>query len=68
MTTGTDKPRQRDPGPPWNSVSMRACASIEETINRTLSRLSTADKNRVLLSLHQLIADQLDALATTTHD
>ena len=61
-----EKSLNRPTSPPWNSVAMRSYMQIEDSLRASLTWLGTADKCRVLLALHQLIADQLEALEVNT--
>jgi len=62
-------PRAQRPNA-WTSDTpkSRAYEHIAAATHAALEPLSTADKNRVLLALHQLIVDQLDALAAVNHE
>lgn len=47
-------------------LTRTAAMHVLVSLHRELAPLSTANKNRVLLELRQLMADELEALETTT--
>lgn len=65
---------QLPPRPIADTIERASAYAVTQSINHVslqlataLTNLSTAEKNRVLLALHQQIADQLTALETDTH-
>ena len=68
MTAPTPKPPTAATTTPDERMTRAAVAHLSIHLENTLRPLTNADRNRVLLALHAQIGEQLDALATTTHD
>ena len=59
-------PRAVEQQPDDARVCTNSVDRIKKDIGRELTHLSTANKNRVLLTISEIIAQQLEALETDT--
>ena len=59
---------KQPPLPTDDQIVTRSFETLHRLIATELSRLTNANKNRVLLALQSTIGTQLDALETDTHD